>query len=114
MGLYNPGEIELNDPPAFEMEAKVRLRRMIRNDGTFPGKEVGETLAKKGDVGYVVGIGTYLQSYYIYAVHFLEKGYVVGCRRKELIPADDTFIDDTDDEDIEELIEEPSLQESQV
>ena len=113
MGLYNPGEIELNDPPAFEMEEKVRLRKMIRNDGTFPGKEVGETLAKKGDVGYVVGIGTYLQSYYIYAVHFLEKGYVVGCRRKELVPVDEPFTDDTDDEEIVETVE-PSLQESQV
>ncbi len=113
MGLYNAGEIELNDPPAFEMEQKVRLRKMIRNDGTFPGKEVGETLAKKGDVGYVVGIGTYLQSYYIYAVHFLEKGYVVGCRRKELVPVDEPFTHDTDDEEIVETVE-PSLQESQV
>ena len=78
MGLYNPGEIELNDPPVFEIEQKVRLRKMIRNDGTFPGKEVGESLAKKGDTGYIVSIGTYLQSYYIYAVHFLESGYGVG------------------------------------
>ncbi|MEM8777874.1 MAG: nitrogen fixation protein NifZ [Cyanobacteria bacterium P01_G01_bin.49] len=104
MGLYNPGEIELNDPPVFEMEQKVRLRKMIRNDGTFPGKEVGETLAKKGEVGYVVGIGTYLQSYYIYAVHFLEKGYVVGCRYKELLPAEEPFID-TDDDDLDETVD---------
>ena len=92
MGLYNPGEIELNDPPVFQMEEKVRLRKMIRNDGTFPGKEVGQTLAKKGDVGYVVGIGTYLQSYYIYAVHFIDSGFVVGCRRKELESAEDPEI----------------------
>ncbi|YAI82431.1 MAG: nitrogen fixation protein NifZ [cyanobacterium endosymbiont of Rhopalodia sterrenbergii] len=89
MGLYNPDEIELNDPPVFQMEEKVRLRKMIRNDGTFPGKELGQTLAKKGDVGYVVGIGTYLQSYYIYAVHFIDSGFVVGCRRKELESAED-------------------------
>ena len=102
MGLYNPGEIELNDPPVFEIEQKVRLRKMIRNDGTFPGKEVGESLAKKGDTGYIVSIGTYLQSYYIYAVHFLESGCVVGCRYNELVAADDTFFDDTDDEENEE------------
>lgn len=77
-------EIELNDPPAFNLEQKVRLRKLIRNDGTFPGKEVGAHLAKKGDVGYVVDIGTYLQAYYIYAVHFIERGVVVGCRKKEL------------------------------
>jgi nitrogen fixation protein NifZ len=94
MGLYNPGEIEINDAPAFEIEQKVRLRKMIRNDGTFPGKEIGETLAKKGDIGYVVGIGTYLQSYYIYAVHFLENGCVVGCRRKELLSAEEPIPDE--------------------
>lgn len=77
-------ELELDLPPAFEMEQKVRSRKLLRNDGTFPGKEIGETLAKKGDIGYVVGIGTYLQSSYIYAVHFVERGVIVGCRRKEL------------------------------
>ncbi|BDA40022.1 nitrogen fixation protein NifZ [Candidatus Atelocyanobacterium thalassae] len=102
MGLYNPGEIELNDPPVFEIEQKVRLRKMIRNDGTFPGKEVGESLAKKGDTGYIVSIGTYLQSYYIYAVHFLESGSVVGCRYNEIVAAEDTFFDDTDDKENEE------------
>jgi nitrogen fixation protein NifZ len=110
MGLYNPGEVELNDPPIFEIEQKVRLRKMIRNDGTFPGKEIGEVLAKKGEVGYVISIGTYLQSYYIYAVHFLENGHIVGCRYKELVPAEEPLSDDTDDEEIVE----PTLQESQV
>ncbi|OKH24437.1 nitrogen fixation protein NifZ [Hydrococcus rivularis NIES-593] len=88
MGLYNPGEIELDDPPAFNMEQKVRVRKLIRNDGTFPGRDIGEVLAKKGDEGYVVSIGTYLQSYYIYAVHFIDRDVVVGCRRKELEAVD--------------------------
>lgn len=77
-------ELELNLPPCFEIGQKVRTRKLIRNDGTFPGKEIGETLAKKGEVGYVINIGTFLQNSYIYAVHFLHSGYVVGCRRKEL------------------------------
>lgn len=77
-------EIELDGPPAFEMSQKVRVRKLIRNDGTFPGQEIGATLAKKGEVGYIVGIGTYLQSSYIYAVHFLERGFIVGCRKREL------------------------------
>ncbi|MBR8828846.1 MAG: nitrogen fixation protein NifZ [Gomphosphaeria aponina SAG 52.96 = DSM 107014] len=77
-------EMELDQPPAFELEQKVRLRKLIRNDGTFPGEPVGCTLAKKGDIGYVVSIGTYLQSYYIYAVHFIDKGFIIGCRKKEL------------------------------
>ena len=77
-------EIELLDPPVFEMEQKVRVRKLIRNDGTFPGIDIGAPLAKKGDVGYIVSIGTYLQTYYIYAVHFLDNNIVVGCRKKEL------------------------------
>ncbi len=77
-------EIEIESPPVFEIGEKVRVRKLIRNDGTFPGQEIGATLAKKGDVGYVVGIGTYLQSSYIYAVHFISRGFVVGCKKKEL------------------------------
>lgn len=84
MGLVKTDEIELNSPPVFEMEQKVRVKKLIRNDGTFPGKQVGETLAKKGDTGYIISIGTYLQMYYIYAVHFIDRGVVVGCRAKEL------------------------------
>ncbi len=77
-------ELELNLAPVFEIGEKVRVRKLIRNDGTFPGQEIGATLAKKGDVGYVATIGTFLQSFYIYAVHFLPTGYVVGCRKQEL------------------------------
>ncbi|MBD2513537.1 nitrogen fixation protein NifZ [Nostoc sp. FACHB-973] len=77
-------ELELDLPPVFEIGEKVRLRKLIKNDGTFPGKEVGQVLAKKGDIGYIASIGTYLQSSYIYAVHFLETGIVVGCKKKEL------------------------------
>lgn len=77
-------EIEIDSPPIFEIGEKVRVLKLIRNDGTFPGKEIGATLAKKGDVGYVVSIGTFLQSSYIYAVHFMATGNIVGCLKKEL------------------------------
>lgn len=77
-------EVELFDAPVFEMGQKVRSKKLIRNDGTFPGKEIGETLAKKGDTGYIIAIGTYLQRSYIYSVHFVDRGHVVGCLSKEL------------------------------
>ncbi|ACC79210.1 nitrogen fixation protein NifZ [Nostoc sp. UCD121] len=77
-------ELELNLPPAFEIGEKVRVRKLLKNDGTFPGKEVGQVLVNKGDIGYIASIGTYLQTSYIYAVHFLETGFVVGCKKKEL------------------------------
>lgn len=77
-------EIEIDSPPAFDLGDRVQVRKLIRNDGTFPGKDIGFHLAKKGDIGYIVGIGTYLQRAYIYSVHFLETNFVVGCLKKEL------------------------------
>ena len=44
------------------------------------------SLAKKGEDGYVVSIGTFLQQFYIYGVEFLESGNRVGMKRKELDP----------------------------
>lgn len=81
-------ELELDSPPCFEIGQKVRTRKLIRNDGTFPGQDIGATLVKKGETGYVISIGTFLQSSYIYAVHFLNSGFIVGCRRKELESAE--------------------------
>ncbi|MBH8552943.1 nitrogen fixation protein NifZ [Nostocaceae cyanobacterium CENA357] len=91
-------ELELNLAPVFEIGEKVRLRKLIKNDGTFPGKEVGAVLANKGDIGYIASIGTYLQSSYIYAVHFLETGFVVGCQKKELESVEETHESNVTDE----------------
>ncbi len=76
--------VELDGPPFFEYGAKVRSRFVVRNDGTFRGKEIGEVLVKKGEVGYVISIGTFLQQFYIYGVEFLGTGNRVGMKRKEL------------------------------
>lgn len=78
--------VEISDEPEFAYGQKVRSRRHIRNDGTFPGKEIGEILVKKGDVGYVASIGTFLQQFWIYGVDFPDRGYKVGMKRKELEP----------------------------
>ncbi|MGO9675421.1 MAG: nitrogen fixation protein NifZ [Methylocella sp.] len=80
--------VELNDQPLYNYGDKVRAKRTIRNDGTFMGKEIGEILCKKGDEGYVVSIGTFLQQFYIYGVEFVSTGYRVGMKRKELDPID--------------------------
>lgn len=77
-------ELELDQQPHFEIGEKVKVRKLIKNDGTFPGVDIGKVLANIGDVGYIVSIGTYLQKAYIYAVHFLETGFVIGCRKYEL------------------------------
>jgi nitrogen fixation protein NifZ len=80
--------VELDGPPQFEYGQKVRSNRVVRNDGTFPGKDIGEVLVKKGEVGYVISIGTFLQQFYIYGVEFLSSGYRVGMKRKELDSVD--------------------------
>lgn len=77
-------EIEIDREPAFEYGQKVRSSVNIRNDGTFRGKEIGEVLVKKGEIGYVNSIGTFLQQFYIYGVDFYEQGRIVGMRAKEL------------------------------
>jgi len=84
------GVVELEMPPRFEYGQKVRARRLVRNDGTFQGRDIGEVLVKKGETGYVVSIGTFLQQFYIYGVDFIERGYRVGMRAKELEPVEDT------------------------
>jgi len=80
--------VELSDPPVFSFGQKLRANRTIRNDGTYPGKEIGDVLVKKGEVGYVVSIGTFLQQFYIYGVEFLDSGHRVGMKRKELEPVE--------------------------
>ena len=81
--------VELVNPPRFDYGQKVRSKKYVRNDGTFPGKEVGDILVSKGDIGYVTSIGTFLQQFYIYGIDFYELGYRVGMRGKELELADD-------------------------
>jgi nitrogen fixation protein NifZ len=78
--------IELDGPPCYDYGDCVESRYCIRNDGTFPGKDVGEPLVDKGEIGYVVSIGTYLQQFYIYGVEFVATGHRVGMKRRELLP----------------------------
>lgn len=80
--------IELDGPPLFNLGEKVKANRTVRNDGTYAGKEIGDVLAKKGEVGYVVSIGTFLQQFYVYGVEFLQTGNRVGMKCKELDSVD--------------------------
>ncbi|ADJ64358.1 nitrogen fixation protein NifZ [Herbaspirillum rubrisubalbicans] len=78
------GRVELDGPPQFSYGEKVRSTKTIRNDGTFAGREIGDILVKKGDIGYVTSIGTFLQQFYIYGIEFVEHGYRVGMKGREL------------------------------
>ena len=89
--------VELNDPPMYDYGDKVVARYNIRNDGTYHGKEIGDILVQKGDIGYVSSIGTFLQQYYIYGVDFYERGTLVGMKSRELSPFEDA--QESEDED---------------
>lgn len=69
----------------------VRLIRNVRNDGTYPGMDPGAPLVRRGSIGYVIDVGTFLQDQIIYSVNFLEEGRIVGCREEELIGADEEW-----------------------
>lgn len=69
----------------------VRLIRNVRNDGTYPGLDPGAPLVRRGSIGYVVDVGTFLQDQIIYSVNFLDEGKILGCREEELIGADEPW-----------------------
>lgn len=72
--------------PKYHFGQAVRVVRNVRNDGTFPGFDTGQLLVRRGSVGYVRDVGTFLQDQVIYSVHFLEARRLVGCREEELQP----------------------------
>ena len=76
----------------FDYGESVRVLRNVRNDGTYPGLDVGAFLVKRGSVGFVMNVGTFLQDQIIYSVHFLNEGKIVGCREEELIGADEPWV----------------------
>lgn len=74
--------------PEYEYGDEVRLTRNVRNDGTYPGAEVGDLLIPRGSCGVVCDVGTYLQDQLIYRINFVKLGKTVGCRGEELISSD--------------------------
>lgn len=80
-------EIEVYRQPVYMPGDKVISRKHVKNDGTMFGKEIGEVVVKKGDIGYVRDIGVFLQQFYIYAVDFVDRASIVGMRERELIAA---------------------------
>lgn len=81
-------ELEIASPPRFCMGERVVSRSVVRNDGTYNGKDIGAVLVHKGEIGFVTSIGTFLQQFYIYAVEFVDSGHRVGMRAKELCTLD--------------------------
>ncbi|MFT6986046.1 MAG: nitrogen fixation protein NifZ [Psychromonas sp.] len=77
----------------FDYGDKVRVIKNIRNDGTFMGSNRGALLIRRGSVGYIKGVGKFLQDQVIYQVHFIEQGCTVGCRESELGAIDAPWVE---------------------
>jgi len=75
----------------FDFGSSVRVVRNVRDDGTYPGRDIGDLLVRRGSVGTVIEVGTFLQDQIIYTVHFLQLDRIVGCREEELIGADEPW-----------------------
>lgn len=75
----------------WDLGESVRLIRNVRNDGTYPGLETGAPLVRRGSIGFVIDVGTFLQDQIIYSVNFLDEGKIVGCREEELIGAEEPW-----------------------
>ncbi|MDD2659930.1 MAG: nitrogen fixation protein NifZ [Methylococcales bacterium] len=79
------------DEGRFEFGETVRVTRNVRNDGTYPEMDVGILLVRRGSVGNILNVGTFLQDQVIYTVHFLNVDRMVGCRLEELIGGDEPW-----------------------
>ena len=55
----------------WDLGDDVRVIHNVRNDGTYPGEQVGALLIRRGSTGTIIDIGTFLQDQIIYTVHFL-------------------------------------------
>ena len=76
----------------FDFGDAVRVIRNVKDDGTYPGANVGELLVRRGSVGHVIDVGTFLQDQIIYSVHFLDINRIIGCREEELLGADEEWV----------------------
>lgn len=79
--------------PRWDQGDAVRVIRNVRNDGTYPGVNTGDLLVRRGRIGHVRNVGTFLQDQIIYSVHFLDEGRLVGCREEELIGIDEPWVE---------------------
>lgn len=76
----------------WDLGDEVRVIRNLRNDGTFAGEAMGALLIRRGSIGTVIDVGTFLGEQVIYTVHFLDVDRMVGCREEEMIGVDVPWI----------------------
>lgn len=78
--------IEIREPK-YQWGQRVVAALDLHNDGSFPYAPAQALLARAGDAGEVVQVGTHAESNTpVYLVEFGER-CVVGCLEEEIAPA---------------------------
>ncbi|WP_022850369.1 nitrogen fixation protein NifZ [Limisalsivibrio acetivorans] len=67
----------------FKQNQKVRVKKLIRSDGTCAGCSRGSKVAEIGDSGFVREITEFMFKPVI-VIHFMESGKILGFREQEL------------------------------
>ena len=67
----------------FSLAEPVRAAAVIRNDGTYPHKDIGEPLVHPGDTGIVRESWSFLGEFY-YTVEFMARSVFVIMRGHEM------------------------------
>jgi nitrogen fixation protein NifZ len=78
----------MNEPviPKYEWGQRVQAGIDLYNDGSFPDQAPDALLARSGDVGEIVQVGTLVETNIpVYLVEF-SGNRVVGCLEEEIIP----------------------------
>ncbi|WP_457570021.1 nitrogen fixation protein NifZ [Desulfurobacterium sp.] len=70
----------------FSPGDRVKLLKTVKNDGTYPKMKRGETIAKKGETGYIVRFLGYAPAFKddLFEVLLEKTGRIVVCRSCEL------------------------------
>jgi nitrogen fixation protein NifZ len=70
--------------PEFKLGDSVRTMTLVRNDGIYPHKDIGEAVVHQGDAGIVRESWSFLGEMY-YTVEFVARGVVVIMRGREMV-----------------------------
>ncbi|HVX78232.1 MAG TPA: nitrogen fixation protein NifZ [Bradyrhizobium sp.] len=68
----------------FKAGVRVRAVSLVKNDGTYPHMDIGETLVQPGDAGIVRESWCFLGEFY-YTVEFVARAVVVIMRDCEMV-----------------------------
>jgi nitrogen fixation protein NifZ len=73
--------------PKYQWGQRVQVVEDLFNDGSYPDQPEDALLAKSGDMGEIVNIGTIEETKRpLYLVEFEGSRYVIGCLEEELLP----------------------------